>query len=196
MLLFQISATNLTILELENQQLEPSDIIVTTIATALNSHTKDDSNVTTKISSSEYLDSSKRSMEFDIYHPIANNYLLKTSESIQRDGTFILSGNLEKINNILLIYLTFIITSSSSNRTTTTSNTIEAARGVMFSIGNPQKKRKGKFPAASIRTKVKIPKLANLAIQRIDEDGECGTLATNNNDNREAECITQKYVLF
>ena len=121
-------------------------------------------------------------MEFDIYHPIANNYLLKTSESIQRGSTFILSGNLEKINNILLTYLTFIITSGSSNRTITTSNTIEAARGVMSSIGNPQKKRKGKFPAASIRTKVKIPKLANLAIQRVNEDG---TLVTNNNDDRD-----------
>ncbi|CAJ0904846.1 6257_t:CDS:1, partial [Entrophospora sp. SA101] len=43
----------------------------------------------------------------------------------------------------------------------------------------------GKAPAASIRTKVKIPKLANLAVQNIG-DGKCSTpMADNNEEDNE-----------
>ncbi|CAJ0630692.1 8889_t:CDS:2 [Entrophospora sp. SA101] len=46
-------------------------------------------------------------------------------------------------------------------------------------------KKKGKAPAASIRTKVKIPKLANLAVQNIG-DGKCSTpMADNNEEDNE-----------
>ena len=125
--------TNLTIMEFENEELEPSDIVVTMTATAMNQHGRDEFNITIKINGCEYFDSSRVSMDFEIYHPIINNYLLKTSERVQRGSSFILSGNLEKVNRIQVTYLSFInlFNSSSGSRTVTTSNTVEATREIM-----------------------------------------------------------------
>jgi hypothetical protein len=148
----------------------------------MNQHGRDEFNITIKINGYEYLDSSRVSMDFDVYHPITNNYLLRTSECIQRGSSFILSGNLEKVNKIQVTYLSFInLFSSGSSRTVTTSNTVEATREIMSSVENPKRKKKGKARAA-IRTKVKIPKLANLAVQNIDDDGECSTPVADNNE--------------
>nr|CAG8673782.1 208_t:CDS:2 [Entrophospora candida] len=110
----KVMATNLTIMELENEELKPSDIVVTMTAIAMNQHGRDDS----------------------------------------------------------------------SSRTVTTLNTVEATQEIMSSIENPKRKKKGKAPAASIRTKVKIQKLANLAVQNID-DGECSTPVADNDEDNE-----------
>jgi hypothetical protein len=64
---------NLTVIELENKQLEPSDIVV-----------RDETNVMVKINGYEYFNSLKVPMDFEMYHQVSNNYLLKTSKSIQR----------------------------------------------------------------------------------------------------------------
>ena len=71
------------ILELEGEDSEDSDIVVTMVATAMDSYKKDETNISIKINSYEYFNSAKIPMEFKIYHPITNNYLLRTSESIQ-----------------------------------------------------------------------------------------------------------------
>ena len=168
------------ILELEGEDLEDSDIVVTMVATAMDSYKKDETNISIKINSYEYFNSAKIPMEFKIYHPITNNYLPRTSESIQRGSSFMLSGNLESIDRIQATYLTFInfFNNNNNNKTVTTSSSVEAARDMMSSIGSrsSQRKRKGKGKAAApIRTKLKIPRLANLAVQNIqinDNDEE------------------------
>src|SRR6266511_2654855 len=123
-------------MELENEQLEPSDIVVTMIATALNSHVRDETNVTVKINGYEYFDSSKVPMNFEMYHQVSNNYLLKTSESIQRGSSFILSGNLERVNRIQVTYLSFVNLFGNNSKNIAASSTAEAAREIMSTVGN------------------------------------------------------------
>ena len=186
--LFQISATNLRVLELESENLEDSDIVVTMAATAMDSHKRDETDVSIKINTYEYFSSSKIPIEFEIYHPISNNYLLRTSESIQRGSSFMLSGNLESIDKIHITYLTFVNFFNNSNRTIATSSSTETAREIMSSIGSSQKKRKGKGKATTpIKTKFKIPKLANLAVQNvnINENDDCATPTADNEEENE-----------
>src|SRR5437870_13867614 len=106
------------------------------VATAMDSYKKDEMNISIKINSYEYFNSAKIPMEFKIYHPITNNYLPRTSESIQRGRSFMLSANLERIDRIQATYLTFInfFNNYNKNKTLTTPSSVQAARDTMSAI--------------------------------------------------------------
>ncbi|CAH1761898.1 13673_t:CDS:2 [Entrophospora sp. SA101] len=110
-----VMTTNLKIMELENNELEPSEIVVTMTAITMNQHGRDEFNIKIKINGSPTI----------TYSRLPNVHKVEAHLSCQ-----------------------------------------------------------GKAPAASIRTKVKIPKLANLAVQNID-DGECSTPVADNDEDNE-----------
>ncbi|CAJ0883937.1 22262_t:CDS:2 [Entrophospora sp. SA101] len=111
----KVMTTNLKIMELENNELEPSEIVVTMTAITMNQHGRDEFNIKIKINGSPTI----------TYSRLPNVHKVEAHLSCQ-----------------------------------------------------------GKAPAASIRTKVKIPKLANLAVQNID-DGECSTPVADNDEDNE-----------
>src|SRR5947209_7707087 len=103
-----MNATSLMVLDLEDEQIPPSDIIVYMVSTALDAYEKDEININIKISGYEYFNSSKVNMEFDAYSPITNGHLIGPMESVRRGSYFMLSGSLKGIDKIQVTYITFV----------------------------------------------------------------------------------------
>ncbi len=174
-----MNATSLMVLDLEDEQIPPSDIIVYMVSTALDAYEKDEININIKISGYEYFNSSKVNMEFDAYSPITNGHLIGPMESVRRGSSFMLSGSLEGIDKIQVTYITFVNAFTNHNNRTTEAT----AREIMTTTTRTLQKRKRKEKQAPIRTRVKIPRLCKLAIDNNNNNGECSVSVASGDDN-------------
>jgi hypothetical protein len=77
-----MNATSLMVLDLEDEQIPPSDIIVYMVSTALDAYEKDEININIKISGYEYFNSSKVNIEFDAYSPSNHQWSLNWTNGV------------------------------------------------------------------------------------------------------------------
>src|SRR5436190_4291019 len=101
-------ASDICVLNLEEEDLPKSSISVTLVGTASDNSEINDDKVILKLNAREYIDNQNRSLSFDLYHFPDENHLLPTTSKTSRGSSLYVTGSLSLIDDLLLVKLTQI----------------------------------------------------------------------------------------
>ncbi|CAJ0643352.1 3211_t:CDS:2 [Entrophospora sp. SA101] len=184
----KVVLSDLVILPISPSDLPPNQMIVTLNATAMDPPNITELLHTIKINSSEYIES-MISMDFTMYHLNTDQHLQKTTSMIKRESILFATGNLEIQDICLMIRITYVnfveakspssVLSSpkagwewASQKNAKKSSSLSSLGAVIESIENSNNKKsssKRKSAKQNPTFKIKIPKLAEIAVNTTKE---------------------------
>ncbi|CAI2194748.1 12999_t:CDS:2, partial [Funneliformis geosporum] len=120
--LIKMVASDICVLNLEEDDLPKLSLSITLVGTASNNSETNDDKVILKLNAREYIDNqNNKSLSFDLYHFSEESHLLPITNKVLHESSLYITGSLSLIDDLLLVRLTQINfienTRSSLNKT-------------------------------------------------------------------------------